>query len=186
VKKTQITEFKQKIKQMDQIVTSNIDELKNIITDIKIKHDVNVISYFTYSLDISHNKEQENLLIGTYHIRNLGNKPITNPYICIKLPQNSPFTFSGKIINNKNKILMSAPGAWERINDEASSQEFWLKPITVQLLPPSEGITFQNFQLKWIALDSYSGNIMGFTYCDEFKDGKPAINQISISGNINS
>ena len=45
---------------MGQIVTS-ISILK-IITDSKSKHDVKVISYYTYSLDISHNKELENFI----------------------------------------------------------------------------------------------------------------------------
>jgi hypothetical protein len=174
-------ELKQKIIQINNETTSYLSEIKHLVSTIREKQKMNVISYFTYSLNISHSLEQESILIGTYHIHNLGNKLLSNPYICIKLSQDSPFSFSGKYLNKKTNLSMT-PDAWERLNDQTDKHEYWLKPINKKIIEPSEILSFPNFQVKWLPKEAYSGSIMGFIYCDEFKEGIPAINQIYVNG----
>ena len=70
-----------------------------------IPDSVNIISYFTSSFNISYNPDEESLCLGSYHIRNIGNQPITNPYLCIKLPEDSPFSSQeGMFMNISHQI----------------------------------------------------------------------------------
>lgn len=177
-----MVEFHEKIKQLEQETTSYLNEIRKLISEPQKSEDLKLISYFTYTTNISHEKEQDSLIIGTYHIFNIGTKTISNPYICLKLSPNSPFHFSGKYLNKKTNLSMKTTDAWERLNEQTVKDEYWLKPIGKETVDPSQIISFSNFQVKWLPKESYSGSIMGFTYCDEFKEGIPAINQINVSG----
>lgn len=174
--------FSQKISLFNQETTAYLQKIKELISQIKDKQDHKMMSYFTYSIHISNDKERECLIIGTYHMHNLGNKPINNPYICIKLSQDSPFSFSGKYLTRKTSLPMQTAGSWERMNDGKGKNEYWLKPLDIQSINPSETILFSNFQVKWLPKETYSGIVMGFAYGDEYKEGVASINQINISG----
>ncbi|KHF39863.1 hypothetical protein [Halalkalibacter okhensis] len=180
--KKQYVELKHKVEQLNRETDDYLKEMKTILSKVKQNQKLNMVSYFTYSFNISYNQEQESFIIGTYHIHNLGNKLLTNPYICIKLSPDAPFRFYGKYINKKTNLSMQTPDAWERINEQTDKNEYWLRPIAKQTLEPNHVISFPNFQIKWLSTESYSGSIMGFTYCDEFKEGIPAVNQIYVNG----
>jgi hypothetical protein len=180
--KNHYDDLKQKIEQLNNETSLYLNEMKDLVFKMKHKQKMNVVSYFTYSFNISYDNEQESLIIGTYHIHNLGNKLLTNPYICIKLSPDSPFRFYGKFLNKKTNLSMKTADAWERLNEQTSQDEYWLRPLGKQTLDPGQIITFPNFQIKWLPKESYSGSIMGFTYCNEFKEGIPAVNQIYVNG----
>ncbi|MBM7573685.1 hypothetical protein [Aquibacillus albus] len=180
-----VTDVRRKIADWQEMNASYLKEMKKLITEIKGPKDFQVISYFTYSLNIFHEQERENFCLGSYHIQNLGGKPLTNPYICIKVSSDSPFDFSGKYIYKESKQKVRLTNAWERINDPMDKQEFWLKPNDKLTLEPSETLSFSNFQVKWRPNSSYTGSILGFTYGDEINEGINALNQISINGTIN-
>jgi hypothetical protein len=182
--KNNYDQLKQRVVQLNNETSFYLNEIKDRVSQMKQKQKMNMISYFTYSFRISYDKEQESLIIGTYHIHNIGNKLLTNPYICIKLSPDSPFTFSGKYVTKKTNLSMKTPGAWERINEQTDKDEYWLRPIGKQTLEPDQIISFPNFQIKWLPKESYSGSIMGFTYCDECKEGIPAVNQIYVNGTL--
>jgi hypothetical protein len=183
MKKNNMLKLQEKIKQLEQETTSYLNEIKKLISKPQKSEELKMSNFFTYTTNISHEQEHESFIIGTYHIHNIGDKTITNPYICLKLSPNSPFNFSGKYVNKKTNPPMKTNDAWERLNDQTNKNEYWLKPIGKETIEPSETISFSNFQVKWIPNGSYSGSIMGFTYCDELKEGIPAINQINVSGN---
>ncbi|RDW15935.1 hypothetical protein [Oceanobacillus chungangensis] len=141
-------DIKQKIAEWQEMTTSYLKEIKTIISEQKVAKDFQVISYFTYSLNISHEQGDENFSPGSYHIQNLGASPLSNPYICIKLSADSPFDFSGKYLNKDSKQKMKLPNAWERMNDSKDKQEFWLRPTNVSKLEPNDTLSFSNFQVK--------------------------------------
>ncbi|MFC0470030.1 hypothetical protein ACFFHM_05690 [Halalkalibacter kiskunsagensis] len=176
-----VSELKQLILQLNNDTTSYLTEMKDLVSTIKQQQKLSIVSYFTYSFSISHQNDQDSLLIGTYHIQNLGNKLLSNPYICIKLSQDSPFTFSGKYVNKKSNLSIT-PDTWERLNEQTDKHEYWLKPISKKVIEPSEILSFPNFQVKWLPKESYAGSIFGFTYCDEFQEGIHAVNQIYVNG----
>jgi hypothetical protein len=170
-----ITEFHLQTKSYLSEIRKLVDELHNSARE-------NIISYFTYSLDISHDPEQESLCIGSYHISNRGNEPITNPYVCIKIPEQSLFSFSGKYVYENFKQRLKTAGGWQRINEKENKEEFWLKPLGKQSIEPNETLSFSDFQIKWTPTEAYAGSIMGFTYSDQLKDGIVALNPINLNG----
>ena len=87
-----------KITQLQHQTKSYLNEIKKLVDELNEPAKINIISYFTYSLNISHDPEQESLCLGSYHVHNMGSQPITNPYICIKVPKESPFSFSGRYV----------------------------------------------------------------------------------------
>jgi len=177
-------EVEQKITQLHQQTTSYLDEIKKLIAKPNDPNIINIISYFTYSLNISHDPEQESLCLGSYHVHNIGNQPITNPYICINVPKESPFSFSGRYVYENFKQSIKNAGEWERINDKTNTEEFWLKPLNNTSLGPNEILSFSNFQIRWLPTESYAGSIMGFTFSDQLTDGSTVINPINLNGTV--
>lgn len=163
---------------------SYLSEIRKWVEELQNPDSLNIISYFTYSLDISHNPEEESLCLGSYHISNRGNQPITNPYVCIKVPEQSPFSFSGKYVYENFKQKLKVPGGWQRINEKENKEEFWLKPLGKQLIEPNETLSFSDFQIKWTPTQAYAGSIMGFTYSDQLKDGIAVLNPINLNGSV--
>jgi len=177
-------DVRRKMIEWQEMNTSYLKEIKTLVSETKAAKDFQVISYFTYSLNISHEQGRENFILGSYHIQNLGGIPLSNPFICIKVSEDSPFDFSGKYLNKDTMQKMNLPNAWERMNDAQDKQEFWLKPASISKLEPKEILSFSNFQVKWTPESSYAGSIMGFTYGDEMENGMNAFNQINIGGSI--
>ncbi|WP_082393699.1 hypothetical protein [Bacillus sp. JCM 19034] len=158
-----------------------LSQVKKTITALEEQKKQQIISYFTYSLNLANNDNEDHFIIGTYHIQNLSHTFITNPYICIKLDDESPLHFSGKYVYKPSHSTRQPKGAWEKINDHTNRFEYWLKPFYDQQIKPFGTLSFSNFQLKWNQSEPFSCNVMGFTYCDEYKDGVNALNQIFIS-----
>ena len=172
------------IEKLNHQTKSYLSELRTAVTEHNKSDSMNIISYFTYSLNISHNPEQESICLGSYHIHNMGNQRITNPYLCIRIPKESPFDFSGKYVYEHFKKSMKNTSEWERINDKKNKEEFWLKPVVQKEIEPNGTLSFTNFQIKWAHTESYAGSITAITYCDQLKDGIYVINPININGTI--
>lgn len=170
-----------KINTLQMQTKSYIQEIKQLIEKLHIPKNINVISYFTSTFNISHNLEQESLCLGSYHVYNIGSEPLINPYICIKFPENSPFSFSGRYVHENFRPRSTGPNDWTRIMDTKIKNEFWLKPIGKTVIEPHETISFSNFQIRWSPKESYGGSITGITYCDQLKDGITVINPINLS-----
>ncbi|WP_085992739.1 hypothetical protein [Oceanobacillus senegalensis] len=179
-----ITDIRKKMADWHKMNTSYLNEIKTMVSEIKTANNLHVISYFTYTFHIFHEKGYENLCLGSYHIRNIGQKQLTNPIICIKISPEALFDFSGKYLYKDSKQKVQLSNAWERLNEPTDKQEFWLKPTHKNTLDPSETLTFSNFQVKWLPKSSYKGSIQGFTYGDELQEGMNALNQININGKI--
>jgi hypothetical protein len=174
-------QLEEKINELQQQTKSYLLEFKELIKQLPTKKSIQVIGYFTSSLNISHTPDQESVCLGSFHIWNIGNKPITNPSITIQLPENSPFSFTGRYITNHFQQSLKRPNEWLRIKASDNKDFFSFKPLEKTILEPYEKITFENFQIKWLSTTSYSGSITGFTYCEEFPDGIAVLNPINLS-----
>ncbi|WP_186673265.1 hypothetical protein [Sporosarcina sp. BP05] len=173
-----------KITQLQHQTKSYLYEIKKLVDELSEPVSMNIISYFTYSLNISHDPEQESLCIGSYHIHNLGNQPITNPSMCIKVSTGSPFSFSGRYVYADFKQSLKVADGWERTNEKTNKEEFWLRPLGKASIEPNETISFSNFQITWSPKESYAASILGFTYSDQMKDGIAVINPINLNGTV--
>lgn len=183
MKKQQLLEVKEKLLRLNLQTSSYINEIKKLISEqVLLEKNTGLLSYFTYSLNISHHKDQESLLIGSYHIQNLSNQILTNLTICIQLSSESSFHFSGKYIHHSSKRPIQPQDAWQRINEQTNNSDFWLKPIEPSTIMPNEKIIFSNFQVKWLPTEAYAASILGFAYTDQYKEGIAAINPIYING----
>lgn len=173
-----------KISELHHQTMFYLAEIKNLLTGSVPSQKVNVISYFTYSLNIAHAPGGENLCLGSYHIHNLGRQAMTTPHICIQLPEGSPFSFSGKYVYGDFKPSLKGADGWERTNEKTNKEEFWLKPLGKSSIEPNETLSFSNFQIKWNPIQSYAGSITGFTYSDQMKEGVAVMNPINLSGSV--
>lgn len=170
-----------KINELQQQTESYLLQFKELIKKLPTKKNTHVIGYFTSSLNISHTPDEENVCLGSFHIWNIGNEPITNPSITIQLPENSPFSFTGRYITNHFQQNLKRPNEWLRIKASDNKEVFSFKPLEKIILQPNEKITFENFQIKWLSTTSYAGSITGFTYCEQFPDGIVVLNPINLS-----
>lgn len=171
----------EKINTLQKQTQSYLHQIKELIEKLPISKTINVISYFTSSFNISHSLEHDSLCLGSYHIHNIGNEPLLNPYICIKMPEGSPFSFSGRYVREQFSQSLKGPNEWIRLMNTTNKNEFWLKPLGKTTIEPNEIISFSNFQIKWSSNEAYAGSITGFTYCDQLKDGIAVVNPINLS-----
>lgn len=172
-----------KLKELRKSTRDHILDLKETIVKLK-EQKTNYISYFTYSSNIAHHLQSDNMCLASYHIKNIGDNPIKNPEIILKLSEACPFSFHGKYINSGSRIPSKLKNGWIRLNDTATSQEFHLKPVEDTVILPGEMLTFSSFQITWKPSEEYSGSITGYTYSSDMTDGIAALNSINISGTI--
>lgn len=172
----------EKYEEWKQMNSKYIREISRIVEDINSPNKLQIISYFTYSLNISHTAEFDSFCIASFHIRNVGTVPINNPFICIRIDTENDFDFSGKYVYQDSLQKKNMSQAWERINDSKEKHEYWLRPNELQSLEAGSTISFPNFQLKWKFDLSYSFRVSGFVYGDELKEGLNSLNDIHIRG----
>ncbi|WP_173918946.1 hypothetical protein [Halobacillus sp. Marseille-Q1614] len=178
-------EISNKLKEWKNLNLHYLQQINELTSTIKKPANFQVISYFTYSMSVDHTPAADNICLGSFHLTNLGNVPLHNPYICIKLSDDHPFKFSGKYVYKGTKQKMKLGNAWERFNEgEDVNTLFWLKPTEANILKPLETLVFSNFLVEWKSSPSYKGSIMGFVYGDELKEGESSLNQINISGKV--
>ncbi|WP_041601165.1 hypothetical protein [Halobacillus halophilus] len=173
-----------KIRSYHQQTQDYLNRMKELLQNSTPSTSTPFICYFTYSLSITHVPDDENLCLGTFHIKNLSSSPINHPYICIKISEGAPFSFSGRFVYDESKMPRRAQGGWKRLNERNNKGEYWLKPLEQSTIPPGQTLTFNNFQVKWTAEDNYAGSITGFVYSEENKDGVAALNSINLNGDV--
>ncbi|SER76363.1 hypothetical protein SAMN04487944_109168 [Gracilibacillus ureilyticus] len=173
--------LEQKLAEWQEMQTAYLKKIRELVEGMKSS--LQIVPYFTYSLQVSHHSHKENYILGTFHVQNVGHQAVNNPMICIKLTPPELFEFSGKYVYPDTKQPMQLANAWERMNEAANKEEFWLRPKK-ESIAPGETISFSNFQVKWLSDTTYNGSIQGFVYTDEMKEGLHAVNQIQINGTI--
>ena len=175
--------LEKKVQEFRESTSHHIKELKQVLESFRT-HQTNSISFFSYSFDIPHQKQADNMCLASYHIQNTGDYTITNPEIGISISEDSPFVFHGKYFNTGSSVSSKLKGGWERLNGTTSEREFRLKPIDETVILPGETMSFPDFQINWQAIEDYSGSITGITFSDQFPEGIKALNAINISGTV--
>lgn len=174
------TDILSKLMEYHQLNQFYLNELKDAL--LPRVNRLECIAYFTYSLHLAHNPEEESFCLGSFHIQNIGNQPLSNPFIHITLSQDAPFFLEGKLVNNKMTLSKKLTGGWERMNDRANRFEYHLRPIGKTSILPGETLSFSNFQLNWKPSSSYFGSMIGTLFCDQHPEGVSALNSINING----
>ncbi|REB05257.1 hypothetical protein DVB69_16010 [Sporosarcina sp. BI001-red] len=178
---TDKNQLETKLQELRQSTSEHVQELKKTLVNLRAQQ-TSYISFFTYSLNITHHLQSDNICLASYHIQNTGDYPITNPEITLKLTEDSPFFLYGKYVNPGSPVPPKLKDGWERLNDPTNKKEFRLKPIGNTVIQPGETITFTNFQITWHPAEDYSASVTGWTVSDQTPGGQAALNAINISG----
>lgn len=136
--------------------------------------------YFNYSIIIDKNLAEENVIIGSFHVKNLSNQPMKTPIILLRLDTEYPCEFSGKY-KTEQQIDEPFTFLWERIVMDHVDfyTHFSFKPVKSNVLEPNEQLDFENFQIKVPSGESIT--VEGFTYFNQDNDGVPSLNTIHIN-----
>lgn len=178
----QSDDVRKKLKTLQDVTESYVATLKELLHNQRNRPQC--ISYFTYALQLSHDTELESFCLGSLHIHNIGNQPLTNPTLHLHLSDQAPFTLNGKFVSNATALSSQLTNGWERINDRSEKSAFHLKPIGKTLIEPGETLSFTNFQLTWSPSAFYAGSVTATLFSDQQPDGVDALNSININGSM--
>ncbi|WP_226584683.1 hypothetical protein [Halobacillus litoralis] len=150
-----------------------------------------VFSYFNYSLRLPKKTDDPTLyILGSFIIKNKGDRTLHRPYICLKFNQNQDISFSGKISQED----LVDPGfspvpmqTWYYLDEESQllahkEGEYWLEPIDVSELPADRSLSFANFMIR-LERTKLDGpfKLEGALFGDEIPEGLKALNKIQIN-----
>jgi hypothetical protein len=172
-----------------QAVKQTLNEIKKAKEQGKDIHDVNVISYFTYSFLLPKGADQNGTVIGNFVIHNTGSVPLENPIICLKVMPKERAILSAKLgedVQYDRRLNPLVMEPWQYIDENADKiveekGEFWLKPVHISQIEPGQKLAFSNFQLKFdIKEEQTTYKVEGFFYCKQLPNGVRALNNIVI------
>ncbi|WP_078555127.1 hypothetical protein [Bacillus alkalicellulosilyticus] len=170
--------------------------VKEIITEIEVeKTRVEVQAYFSYSTILAENmdKGREITILGNFIIKNIGNQPLSSPFVCIKITPSEQAKLSGKIVfkgsedSKAGSLFASNVVEWEYVHENwreriRENGEHWLRPITVQTIQPGEIVSFSQFDIMFTpSKDKKPLLVEGFAYFNEIQEGMAACNKIIIN-----
>lgn len=157
----------------------------------KEQENVGGLTWFNYAVMLPDMDEEEReiTIIGNFIIKNTGNTTLNNPIICIRTNPPQNVRLGGKIGSVSHTALMidgTNTESWNYIFDnwkEKSMEtgEHILKPNHCRQIKPGENLTFaKELRISTLCEQSFVV-IEGYFYCDEMKNGIPALNNITIN-----
>lgn len=134
-------------------------------------------AYFTYAVMISEEKEEPTTVIGDFVVENIGNTPLNDPIICLRLRPPEHAQLSGKFSFRQ----LQEEGGWtfavDNWRQKIKEGEYWLKPIDETTLLPNEQLRFPSFELRIVQTIV----VEAFVYFRQLKQGVSSFNHIVIN-----
>lgn len=201
IQKYNIDNYEKKISQLeDQLLQMEVEleeekkqkeELVKLKPkDVPIEPVYSFQGHFTYSTILPSNDEDTISIIGNFMIRNIGNQPLHDLIVCLRISPKEAGKLSGKIIMNKNKKNVNIDSnilQWEFLHENwietvRETGEYWIRPAGINELSESETIAFSGFEVK-IKKPENQNSVMidGFVYCKEIPNGVHALNNILLN-----
>lgn len=183
MKKNPYVHLNDKLQQMNTKLIHYLNDIKHVLS-LNIKNNSSIIGYFTHSINIIHENNSENFILGNLKIHNVSSNKINNLIICLEVSFSCDYNFSGKyIVENTPPPEAPMANVW-MLTRHTSNQEhiYWFKLLQEQPLQPGESVTFSNFSIRWAPQNNYSGVVRGFIYCEEIPEGLAAVNPINLNG----
>lgn len=171
-----------KLKELQRTTQSFLRDLRESLPSHR--QEPGCLSYFTYGIHIAHCEEEESFILGSFHIRNIGTRPLTNPVIHLLLSDDAPFALHGKFSSSAAMRSSQLTNGWERLNDRSDRHAFHLRPSGITSIDPDGTLAFTNFQLTWVPSATYAGSLTAIVFSEEYPDGVAAITSISINGSL--
>jgi len=150
-------------------------------------------SFFTYSLIVPSDDDDDILVIGDFTITNIGTESLHETIVCLKIAPKESGRLNGKIATRPTSTqdgmihTESAATEWmffrQMWKEEIRKKgEYWIKPVNVSELGPNEQLQFRNFEVRVLKQgDENSLIVDAFVYCKEIPHGTPAMNRIIIN-----
>ncbi|UCZ51939.1 hypothetical protein LGQ02_13875 [Bacillus shivajii] len=149
-------------------------------------------SYFSHSVflpNLKHidQREKEAIhVIGHYTIENIGDRPLNNLFICLRMSPCEHILLSGKIELTDQHEKVPPVEDWVYIQDGLKSLvntkgEHWLRPLHFKQLLPGEKQSFSNFTFTLHPNENVSHFLVeGVVFSKEVRQGVSAVNTISV------
>lgn len=166
---------------LSQIRNDHIRNLHTIENKLKkiIDSSSPCLAYFTNAIFISSN--EENVIIGKFHILNTGYQTIHQPIILLSIKSELEVKFSGKFASSEGKGDLGLV-EWERVKTNGDTRkEYCLKPVKINELQMGESAAFSDFQLKFQYKENHSISLEGYVYFEEMPEGIRSLNSINLS-----
>jgi hypothetical protein len=149
------------------------------------------LAWFSYAVMLpnKHEEEKEITIIGNFIIKNTSGIVLNNPIICIRTTPSQNVRLGGKIGSVSHAALMidgTNTEAWHYLFDNWKQRsletgEHVLKPNNCKYIDTEGNLIFSN-EIRISTTSEHSfALIEGFFYCDEIKNGFPALNNITIN-----
>ncbi|MET3684427.1 hypothetical protein ABID56_002564 [Alkalibacillus flavidus] len=177
------SEIKKKLEELNNQTDRFVEEFKEYLTNKHVAEQPSTpfMSYFTHSINAATDFQDENLLFGGFHIKNLSSDTINDLYICLRIDTSDPFTFSGKFQSEQSTVnAQGIPATWERFNHSEDEKEHWFNLTKDNHLQPFGDISLSDFQITWQNHVPFSCSITGFVYTESESDGITSLNTINI------
>lgn len=175
--------LRNKIAQLNSQTQAFTTELYELVKDYKNKPNVNeILGYFTYSVNITRDPKEENIILGDFHIHNLTGNSLAVLYVCFKVSTTSTYKFTGKYLTKSAKTDSSQPiSYWQQLPDRNEEHEYWFQLTPNKEVQPLEKIAFSDFQIRWKNTRSNACSIQAFLYTESEKEGINSLNSISVN-----
>ncbi|WP_026908038.1 hypothetical protein [Paucisalibacillus globulus] len=177
--------LQEKITLLNNQTKAYANEIKTIIKEQHNRqNNASIIGYFTFSISTTNKKNEKNIILGDFHIKNLSANTINNLYLCIKIDATDKYNFSGKYKTTKlqnDRTASSSYWSLFTVPDKEDENEYWFQLSNQKQLLPHETLSFSDFQINWTNKDVYSCSVQGFIYTDFEKEGIFALNNVNVS-----
>ena len=180
----QMDEYEQTIEKLEQqllfyevALEEEKKRKKETKKETKKEEIVRAHAYFAYAVMIPEEKEEHVTIVGDFVIENIGNTPLNDPIICLRLRPAHHAQLSGKFSFRQ----LQEEGGWtfavEDWRQKVKEGEYWLKPIDQTTLLPNEQLRFPSFELRVIQ----TVVVEAFVYFRQLKQGIPSFNHIVVN-----
>ncbi|OLS34066.1 hypothetical protein [Bacillus sp. MRMR6] len=148
-------------------------------------------AWFNYAVMLPDIEEEERdlTIIGNFIMKNTGQKTLNNPIICLRTNPPKNVRLGGKIGSVSHTALMidgTNTETWHYLFDNWKEKiletgEHILKPNICRYIEPGGNLIFANELRITKTSEQKFVVVEGFFYCDEIKDGIPALNSITVN-----
>ncbi|MBC5636349.1 hypothetical protein [Ornithinibacillus hominis] len=175
--------LRNKIAQLNNQTQAFTTELYELVKDYKSKPNINsILGFFTYSVNMTSDPKEENIILGDFHIHNLTGNTLAALYLCLKVNTTSTYKFTGKYLTKSAQADSSEPFSyWQQLPERNEEHEYWFQLTPNKEVKPLEKIAFSDFQVSWKNTRSNVCSIQAFLYTESEKEGINSLNSISVN-----
>lgn len=171
------------VSKWDEQLTNSVKKINEYVQQSSKLNDDKVFGYFTSSLNMTYREDDENVVIGSFHIKNNTINSLDHLSICLMIKATVPYQFSGKYVTSASaKQKNPTPFKWKQFETEDQEEGvYWFSMLPDQTIDSLNQISFPDFIISWEPEVPCSCQVSAFIYPDPNKAGIPALNAINMA-----